>query len=73
MDYAEEEFLAVLYSKLLVTWPVYEILKKAFEGWFDVHESGQLIWMEKSCPWKSFIYKLEEENKCENEIKFILF
>lgn len=40
MDYAEEEFLALLYSKLLVTRPVYEILKKAFDSWFDVHESG---------------------------------
>ena len=73
MDIAEEEFLSMLYSSLKIVRPAYEIVKSAYENRKEFHESGEMIWFPKSCPWKSHLFKIEEENDEQGLIKFAFF
>lgn len=73
MDYAEDEFLAVLYSKLMVTRPAQKLVQDAFETRKDFHESGEFVWFPKSCPWKGHLFAIEEQENCEGLIKFAFF
>ena len=73
MSLAEEEFIAQIYAKLMIVRPAYNIAKEAFEQRQEFHASGELIFLKQVCPWKSHLYKIEEETKNEGLIKFALF
>jgi len=38
-----------------------------------LHESGELMWLDRVCPWKGHLVKIEEEEKLEGIIKFVFF
>lgn len=73
MVIAEEEFLSQVHGKLMIVRPAYNIVKEAFEARKEFHESGELIYFKKSCPWKSHLYKIEEETDNKGLIKFAFF
>uniref|UniRef100_A0A7S3N8K1 Uncharacterized protein n=1 Tax=Euplotes harpa TaxID=151035 RepID=A0A7S3N8K1_9SPIT len=69
----EDEFLAQIYAKLKIVRPAYNVVLNAFENREEFHESGQVIYLKQVCPWKSHLYKIEEETKNEGLIKFTIF
>lgn len=66
-------FMSVLtgYGELWL--PARDIVERAFKSRFDVHESGEVIVLEKFCPWKEHLYAIEKENGEQGTIKFVLF
>jgi len=73
MSICEEELLSNLYTNLKVFRPAYSLVKKAFEEKDSFHPCGEFIFFEKSCPWKSHLFKIEEENSMEGHFKFAIF
>ena len=73
MHLAYEDFLAVLNTKIRVLRPAYQVVKAAYEERTQFHESGKLVYMKKTVPWKQHLMQCEEEDKNEGGIKFVLF
>lgn len=53
--------------------PAYEGVKAAWEKRKEVHPSGELMYLEISCPWKGHLNKIEEEAETFGELKFVLY
>lgn len=68
-----------LRSKLLYTanaWlPARQLVKSAFEKRSEVHPSGRVIALERSCPWKEHLLDLEREQALTNDsnILYVLY
>ena len=52
MCIAEEEFIAQIYAKLMIVRPAFNIAKEAFDKRTEFHDSGEIIFLKKVCPWK---------------------
>lgn len=72
MNMAEEEFLWQVYSQCQIVYPALEFVSKAYEGRHSFHKSGQLLYLEKGCPWKEHLATCEDSNKEETK-KPLLF
>lgn len=70
---AGSEFVDSVMYFATVWWPARAIVSDAIKNRFDLHESGQIIEMSTSCPWKAHLYDLEVAEKCEGEILYCLF
>ncbi|CAK8694986.1 unnamed protein product [Clavelina lepadiformis] len=54
--------------------PARSIVLEALEKRFEVHESGKVIKLERFCPWKEHLFRLEETGFCgQGEIKYVLY
>lgn len=53
--------------------PAREIVKKAIQNAYTVHESGEILQLNKFCPWKYHLFDLEKELNIEGKIKYVLF
>ncbi len=65
--------MSLLFQTLKITRPAFKLVEDAFETRKEFHESGEFLWFPKSCPWKSHLYRIEEESKNEGLIKFAFF
>ena len=66
-----DEFLDRVKYFALSWLPAKKIVEEAIKKRFDVHESGEIIELEKYCPWQEHLLELEAEFKDVN-IKFIV-
>lgn len=73
MGIAEEEFLDQIYSKLMIVRPAYSLVKQAFESRKEFHPSGEFVYFKKTCPWRSHLFRIEEETKNNGLVKFVFF
>lgn len=53
--------------------PARAIVESAFKLRYDVHPSGEVIVLDRFCPWKEHLYAIEKENDARGDIKFVLF
>lgn len=53
--------------------PAREIVDQAFKSRFDVDKSGEVLVLDRFCPWKEHLYAIEKENGEQGIIKFVLF
>lgn len=72
-DVAEEEFICQIKYVAKSYFPAYSIVKDAVMKRFDMHESGKIIVLNKSIPWKELLYTIEEEEAIKNQIQFAIF
>jgi uncharacterized UPF0160 family protein len=73
-NYVGKEFEEKIRYYALVWWPVRSIVVAALENRFKVDESGAIIHIESSVPWKSHLFSLEKElNLTNNEIKYVIY
>ena len=72
MKIAEEELLWALRSIVLIHLPAYEIVKEAWDARKDFHPSGEIMFMDRWCPWKDFTFDIEEEEGLQGELKFMV-
>lgn len=61
MKIAEEEFLQQLRGLTQYLMPAFDIVKKAWDQREQFHESKQILFFEKMCPWKEHLFSIEEE------------
>lgn len=55
-------------------WPARKLVEDAVKNRFEVDESGEIIcFSPSSCPWKDHLLDLEQEQKIEPTIKFVLY
>lgn len=53
--------------------PARSIVEKAIENRFNIHESGEIIELERSCPWKEHLEEIEKEKGIEGVIKYVIY
>lgn len=53
--------------------PAKELVQKAFDSRFDVHESGKIVVFEQFCPWKDHLFTIEDAAGKTGEVLFVLF
>lgn len=53
--------------------PARDIVEASFKTRHDVHPSGEVIVLDRFCPWKEHLYAIEKENNAQGDIKFVLF
>ena len=53
--------------------PARDYVKAALEGRAEVHASGEVIRLARSCPWKEHLYELEAEMGLPKPIKFCIY
>jgi len=73
MDLTGKEFLSTVnyYGK---SWmPARQIVENAIANRFEVDKSGEIMELSTFCPWKSYVFELEESMKVQIPIKFVLF
>ena len=71
-----KEFYSYVYFTLTSWLPARKILENAVKNRFLIHESGNVIKLDRSCPWKSHIIDLEIEGfdgVNVGDIKFVLY
>lgn len=53
--------------------PARTLVVEALEKRFDVNGSGQVIALERSCPWKEHLMDLEKEQHIKDPILYVLY
>ena len=53
--------------------PAFDIVKESWDNRVDFHASGELMWLDKSCPWKAHVFSLEEKQGKEGLVKFVIY
>ncbi|GBL50733.1 hypothetical protein ACI3LY_001510 [Candidozyma auris] len=53
--------------------PARDIVEAAFDKRFETDKSGEVIVLERFCPWKEHLYAIEKEKDAQGVIKFVLF
>lgn len=65
MKICEEEFLWNLKGLVMVKMPALNLVKEAFAERKSFHPSGELLFLEKQCPWKAHLFSIEKDEGCE--------
>jgi len=73
MDIAEDEFLNQLNSIIRNWIPAYSIVKSSIEKRKEFHPSGNIVFLERFCPWKEHLLVIEEEMNIKNEVQFCIY
>ena len=73
MKVVEEELIWHIYSIAKVFMPARKQVEDAWNQRETFCPSGELLFIENSCPWKDHLYNLETENGKEGLIKFVFF
>ena len=58
------EFIAKVEKLSSSWWPARSIVQRAIDERNVNHSSGQIVVLEKSCPWKDHLFDIEEEQVC---------
>ncbi|XP_022909703.2 MYG1 protein C27H6.8 [Onthophagus taurus] len=67
------EFIEKVVELATIWWPGREIVKTAILNRFNYHTSGEVIKLERRCPWQMHLLALEKEMGIDGEIKFVIF
>lgn len=74
MDLVGGEFTDAVLRSRDISYRARDIVEKSILNRFDVHESGAIIELSTSCPWKEHFFELEEKlGITPEEVKYVLF
>lgn len=73
MHLAGTEFLESIHFYAKSWLPARSIVLGCLTSRGDVHPSGEIMVLNKSCPWKLHLFELEEELKIDPSIKYVLY
>jgi uncharacterized UPF0160 family protein len=73
LDVAEDEFLSQLAVVVKSHIPGKEIVLDSIKNRTSVHESGKILFLKTSCPWKEHLFNLEEDMNMLGEIQFVIY
>lgn len=54
-------------------WPARAIVDRAVSNRFDISDSGEILELDESCPWKNHLFDIEVERQCVGVAKFVIF
>lgn len=57
----------------MIMLPARQVVQEAWDNREKFHPSGEFLWFETTCPWKSHLYDIEKENELFGKIKFALY
>lgn len=73
IDLVGEEFLFHVHYSVDVWWPARCIVDNALDKRFKIDESGEIIELETTTPWKGHLAELEVQRDVKPCIKFVIF
>ncbi|WZZ44545.1 hypothetical protein YC2023_040804 [Brassica napus] len=73
MELAGSEFLQCVHFHAKSWLPARSIVMECLAERHDVDSSGEIMKLNKQCPWKLHIFELEEEMKIDPPIKYVLY
>ncbi|XP_037037518.1 MYG1 protein isoform X2 [Bradysia coprophila] len=73
MVIAGEEFLDRVLYYGSVWHPARAIVEEALENRFTIHSSGQILSLDRICPWKDHLFDVEKEKELVGVAKYVLF
>jgi len=73
MDVAEDEFLHQLNGIVKHFLPAYSTVKRSIQSRKEFHPSGNIFYLDKSCPWKEHLFAVEEELGIKDALKFVIY
>lgn len=68
-----KEFTAAVYSVVYSWLPARQVVETALKQRFELHSSGQIVFLQTYTIWKSHLSKLEAEMKAELPILYVLY
>lgn len=73
MVLACSEFAAHALDLLRSWWPARDMVKAALDSRNSVHSSGQIMVLERACPWKEHLFDLETAAGCLGQLLYVLY
>lgn len=73
MNLAGTEFLERVHYYAKVWLPARDIVMECLASRRETHPSGEIMFLNKICPWKLHIFELEEEQKIDPPIKYVIY
>ena len=67
------EFIEHVLGLATSWWPAREIVLQAMHGRKDLHESGSIMLLRQSCPWKEHLLDLEKEQGIAGQLLYVVF
>uniref|UniRef100_A0A4Y0BSU2 Uncharacterized protein n=1 Tax=Anopheles funestus TaxID=62324 RepID=A0A4Y0BSU2_ANOFN len=71
--YVGQEFVEKVTYYASSWWPARDIVSKALANRVALHESGEILELEKPCPWKEHLYQLEQEQNIVGTPKYVIY
>jgi uncharacterized UPF0160 family protein len=72
-EYVGKEFLDKIFYYASVWWPARSIVRDAVNNRLKVHKSGEILELERICPWKQHFFDLEKEMDLGENIKYAIW
>lgn len=73
IEAANEELISEVKNLVLSWWPARPIINDAIEKRMEISKTGEIIKLEKPCPWKDHLFEIEQEKSLDGIIKFVIF
>ncbi|ORX90742.1 metal-dependent protein hydrolase, partial [Basidiobolus meristosporus CBS 931.73] len=73
MELAGSEFLDRLRFLGFAWLPARDIVVKAVDSRYEIHNSGQILILDSPCPWKEHLFEIEKEKSIEDKTIYVLF
>ncbi|KAK9708495.1 hypothetical protein K7432_009604 [Basidiobolus ranarum] len=73
MELAGKEFIDRLRFLGLAWLPARDLVVKALDTRFEIHNSGQILILDSPCPWKEHLFEIEKEKAIEDKPLYVLF
>ena len=73
MEIAGEDFVACVRGIGCVWWPARSIVQNSFRKRHEVDASGQLLVLDRFCPWKEHLLEIEAENGAAGSVIYVLY
>ena len=67
------EFIEHVLGLATSWWPAREIVLQAMHGRKELHESGSIMLLRQSCPWKEHLLDLEKEQGIAGQLLYVVF
>ena len=73
MHLADEELIDQLQNLITSWWPCRPMVQEAIEKRFEISKTGEIIKLNKGCPWQDHLFEIEKEKALEGKLKFVVF
>lgn len=73
MQMCERDLCHKIHTKIFKQLASFEIVQKAFNDRLKIYPTGELIFLERGCSWKSNLSQIEDESDNQGLIKFVLY
>jgi len=73
MKLTGDELYLTVRAHVLKHWPARRIVKTGMENRWSIDPSGEIMLLERSCPWQEHLEDLEAEEGVQGQLKYVLF